>query len=93
MLGLPPWGEAGGQPRSGLYVNGGYFIFEPEVLDYIEGDDIYLQKEPLEQLAKDGELMAYRHYNFWQCMDTVRDRDLLQKLWDGGDPPWRVWTK
>jgi glucose-1-phosphate cytidylyltransferase len=82
------------KPQAGEgWINGGYFIFEPEVLDYIEGDDIYLQKEPLEQLAKDGELMAYRHYNFWQCMDTVRDRDLLQKLWDGGDPPWRVWTK
>jgi glucose-1-phosphate cytidylyltransferase len=82
------------KPQAGEgWINGGYFVFEPEVLDYIEGDDIYLQKEPLEQLAKDGELMAYRHYDFWQCMDTVRDRDLLQKLWDGGDPPWRVWTR
>jgi glucose-1-phosphate cytidylyltransferase len=81
------------KPQAGEgWINGGYFVFEPEVIDYIDGDDIYLQKEPLEQLAKDGELMAYRHYDFWQCMDTVRDRDLLQKLWDGGDPPWRMWT-
>ena len=82
------------KPQAGEgWINGGYFVFEPPVLDYIDGDDTNLRKEPLEQLAKDGELMAYRHYDFWQCMDTVRDRDLLQKLWDGGDPPWRVWSR
>lgn len=80
------------KPQTGEgWINGGFFVFEPEVLDYIEGDDTYLQKEPLEALAKDGQLMAHRHYSFWQCMDTVRDRDLLQTLWDTGDAPWRLW--
>ena len=66
-------------------------MLEPEVLDYLDDDMTYFQREPLERLAQDGQLAAYRHDGFWQCMDTVRDRDLLSELWDRGDPPWRTW--
>ena len=66
-------------------------MLEPEVLDYIDDDMTYFQREPLERLAQDGQLVAYRHDGFWQCMDTVRDRDLLSELWHRGDLPWRTW--
>jgi glucose-1-phosphate cytidylyltransferase len=74
------------------WINGAFFILEPEIFDYIEGDDTAWEKEPLERLAKDGQLMAYRHYNFWQCMDTLRDKKLLGALWDSGEAPWKVWN-
>lgn len=61
------------------------------MFDYIEGDDTQWEREPLERLAIDGELMAYRHESFWQCMDTLRDRHLLNTLWDSGAPPWKIW--
>ncbi len=81
------------KPHTGEgWINGGYFVFEPGFLDYIDGDDCILEKEPLERLAAQGELMAYRHSGFWQCMDTVRDRQLLEELWSGDAPPWKVWT-
>ncbi len=70
------------------WINGAFFVLEPEVFDYIEGDDTMFEREPLENLAKDGQLMAYRHYDFWQCMDTLRDKRLLERLWDEG-APWR----
>lgn len=73
------------------WINGAFFVLEPGVFDYIEGDDTQFEKAPMERLARDGQLMAYRHEGFWQCMDTVRDKKLLEKLWDGGTPPWRVW--
>jgi glucose-1-phosphate cytidylyltransferase len=73
------------------WINGGYFVFEPEVLKYISGDETVLEKEPLENLAKDGQLMAYKHEGFWQCMDTLRDKQLLEKLWESGKAPWKVW--
>lgn len=73
------------------WINGGYFVFEPEVLKYISGDQTVLEKEPLENLAKDGQLMAYKHEGFWQCMDTLRDKQLLEKLWESGKAPWKVW--
>jgi glucose-1-phosphate cytidylyltransferase len=72
------------------WINGAFFVLEPEVMDYIEGDDTQFEREPLEQLAKDGQLMAYRHHGFWQCMDTIRDRKLLESLW-ATNPPWKVW--
>ena len=72
------------------WINGAFFVLEPEVLDYIEGDDTQFEREPLEQLAKDGQLMAYKHHGFWQCMDTIRDRKLLESLW-ATNPPWKVW--
>lgn len=74
------------------WINGGFFIFEPEVLDYIDGDDCVLEREPLEKLAAAGELMAFQHDGFWQCMDTMRDRLLLEELWAGEAPPWKTWA-
>lgn len=78
------------KPREG-WISGGFFVLEPGVLDYIKGDDVYWEQEPLERIARDGELMAYRHEGFWQSMDTLRDKRLLQSLWDEGRAPWRVW--
>ncbi|MBX3357074.1 MAG: glucose-1-phosphate cytidylyltransferase [Phycisphaeraceae bacterium] len=73
------------------WINGAFFVLEPQVFDYIEGDGTQWEKEPMEGLARDGQLMAYKHTGFWQCMDTLRDRKLLQDLWDSGSPPWRTW--
>ena len=72
------------------WINGAFFVLEPEIFDYIEGDDTAFEREPLENLARDGQLMAYRHESFWQCMDTLRDRKLLEELWQDG-APWRIW--
>jgi len=81
------------KPHTGEgWINGGYFVCEPGFLDYIDGDDCILEREPLEKLAAQGELMAYRHSGFWQCMDTMRDRQLLEELWSGDAAPWKVWT-
>lgn len=80
------------KPQTGEgWINGAFFVLEPEILDYIEGDDTQFEKEPLEHLAKDGQLMAYRHYGFWQCMDTIRDKKLLESLWET-TAPWKVWA-
>ena len=72
------------------WINGAFFVLEPEVADYIEGDDTLFEREPLERLAKDGELMAFRHEGFWQCMDTLRDRVRLEEFWQSGAAPWAV---
>lgn len=74
------------------WINGAFFVLEPGVLDYIEGDATQFEQAPLESLARDGQLMAYRHEGFWQCMDTVHDRMRLERLWQGGAAPWRVWA-
>ncbi len=73
------------------WINGAFFVLEPGVFDYIDGDETQWEKEPLEGLARDGQLMAYTHGSFWQCMDTLRDRRLLEKLWEGGNAPWKIW--
>lgn len=74
------------------WINGGFFVFESEVLDLIpEGEEIALERHVLPQLAASGELHAYRHQYFWQCMDTQRDRQLLETLWKSGNPPWKTW--
>lgn len=73
------------------WINGGFFVLEPGVIDYIEGDETHWEREPLERLAVEGELMAFRHDDFWQCMDTLRDLRLLESLWEGGEAPWKVW--
>ena len=70
------------------WINGGFFVFEPGVFDYLNGDATVLEQDPLEKLARDGELMAYKHQGFWQPMDTVRDRDVLNELWRSGEAPW-----
>ncbi len=71
------------------WINGGFFVLSPKVFDYIEGDQTTFEREPLERLAAEGQLKTYRHDGFWQCMDTVRDRDLLNQMWDEGKAPWK----
>jgi glucose-1-phosphate cytidylyltransferase len=81
------------KPQTGEgWINGAFFVCEPEIFDYIDGDTTAWEREPLERLAKDGQLMAYRHESFWQCMDTLRDKQHLQALWDSGQAPWKVWS-
>jgi glucose-1-phosphate cytidylyltransferase len=75
------------------WINGGFFVLEPGVMDYIGGDETVFERETLERLAEDGQLAAYRHEEFWQCMDTLRDVRLLQSLWDGGKAPWKMWNR
>lgn len=75
----------------GGWVNAGFFVLQPEVLDYIEGDSTMLEKEPLERLAKDGQLMARKHIGFWQPMDTMRDKLILEELWNSGNALWKKW--
>jgi len=67
-------------------------VLEPAVLDYIEGDLSIWEREPMEQLAQDGQLQAWRHHGFWQSMDTLRDKQVLEGLWESGEPPWKIWT-
>ena len=71
------------------WINGGYFVLEPGIFEYIEGDSTHWEREPMEQLAQDGQLMAFRHEGFWQCMDTPRDLALLNRLWQTGEAPWQ----
>lgn len=71
------------------WINGAFFVLEPEIFDYIEGDHIQWEREPMVQLARDGQLMAYKHEDFWQCMDTLRDKRLLQELWSSDNAPWK----
>jgi len=73
------------------WINGGFFVFEPEVANYIKGDDVPLERYPFETLSKDGQLMAYRHNHFWQPMDVIREKELLEDLWKSGQAPWKVW--
>ena len=73
------------------WINGAFFVLEPAVFDYIEGDATLFEAEPLETLAKEGQLMAFKHEGFWQCMDTLRDKVLLNSLWDSGNAPWKTW--
>jgi glucose-1-phosphate cytidylyltransferase len=73
------------------WVNGGFFVFEPRIFDYLGDDKTVLEEGPLERLATDGQLMAYRYRGFWQCMDTLRDKNRLEDLWQSGKAPWKVW--
>ena len=75
----------------GSLINGGYMVINPGVFDYIEGDETVFEQDPLRNLAKDGELMAYRHDGFWQCMDTQREKMQLEELWQSGRAPWKIW--
>lgn len=77
--------------EDGGWINGGFMVLEPEVLNYIEGDETIFEREPLENLAKEGQLMAYKHHGYWQCMDTKREHDLLEELWDNDEAPWHIW--
>ena len=79
------------KPQTGEgWINGAFFVLEPGVFDYIEGDTTRFEREPLEGLAADNQLMAYRHYGFWQCMDTLREKMLLDELWGTGQAPWKI---
>jgi glucose-1-phosphate cytidylyltransferase len=80
------------KPQTGEgWINGGFFVFEPGVFDYLGDDQTSLEREPLERLARDNQLMAYRHTGFWQPMDTIREKQLLESLWAGGKAPWKRW--
>jgi glucose-1-phosphate cytidylyltransferase len=80
------------KPRGdGGWVNGGFFVFEPSILDYIEGDDTTLEGGPLDRLAVERRLKAYKHTGFWHPMDTLRDKMVLEQMWESGEAPWRLW--
>ena len=81
------------KPKGGEgWINGGFFVLEPGVLDLISGDETFWEKAPMETLAQRGDLQAYRHHGFWQPMDTMRDKTLLESLWVSGKAPWKVWS-
>jgi glucose-1-phosphate cytidylyltransferase len=73
------------------WINGGFFVLSPKVIDYIDGDHTVWEREPLEGLARDGQLSAYRHSGFWHPMDTLRDKNQLESMWDSTEAPWKVW--
>ena len=75
----------------GSMINAGFMVLQPEVFDYIAGDTTVFERDPLEQLAQDGQLMAFRHDGFWRCMDTQRDKQALETLWMEGNAPWKLW--
>jgi glucose-1-phosphate cytidylyltransferase len=75
----------------GAWINGGFFVLEPEVLDYIEGDLTIWEREPMEKLAQEGMLSAYKHHGFWQNMDTLRDKMYLEEIWASAQPSWKIW--
>lgn len=80
------------KPDDGLgLINGGFFVLSPKIFEYINGDTTVFEKEPLETLAKIGELVAYHHTGFWQCMDTIRDKQYLNDLWNNKNTPWKIW--
>lgn len=76
----------------GGWINGGFFVCQPEVLNYITGDGTVFEQEPLQQLAMEGQLYNYRHNGFWKCMDTLRDKKMLNEMWDSGHAKWKTWT-
>ncbi|UCC84715.1 MAG: glucose-1-phosphate cytidylyltransferase [Gemmatimonadota bacterium] len=80
-----------GPNGAGDWINGGYFALSSRVIDYIDGDESVWEHQPLERLARDGQLMAHRHYGFWSCMDTLEEKNALEELWARGKAPWRIW--
>lgn len=81
------------KPQTGEgWINGAFFILEPEVCQYIDGDNVMFEHEPMRRLAADGQLMAYKHEQFWQCMDTLREKQILQTMWESGKAPWKTWA-
>jgi glucose-1-phosphate cytidylyltransferase len=75
----------------GAWINGGFFVMEPETIDYIQDDSTVWEGKPMERLAREGMLTAYRHYGYWQNMDSLRDKNVLEELWQSGNPPWKIW--
>lgn len=98
-FGMLDIGEASGEVRGfvekakedGGWINGGFMVIEPEIFDYLGGDDCILERTPMQQLSADGKLMAYKHNGFWQCMDTQRDKVLLDEMWNSGKAQWKIW--
>lgn len=79
-------------PGDGAWINGGFFVLQPEAIDYIDDDLTSWESEPLSRLATDGQLMAYHHRGFWQPMDTLREKNQLESLWESGNAPWKLWS-
>ena len=80
------------KPRGdSAWINGGFFVLEPEIFDYIENDSTVWEREPMEHLAHDGKLAAYKHEHYWQSMDSLRDKNVLEEIWNSGNPPWKKW--
>jgi glucose-1-phosphate cytidylyltransferase len=75
------------------WINGGFFVLNGKVLDYIEGDKVAWEREPIEKLARDGQMASYLHRGFWSCMDTLREKNMLEELWNSGGAPWKVWGR
>lgn len=97
VLGIDQDGNVSGfhekRDADGELINGGYMVVEPQIFDYIDGDQIFFEKEPVERLVQEGQVAAYQHDGFWQCMDTQRDREKLEMLLASGSAPWVVWEK
>ena len=79
------------QANDGAAINAGFMVFQPEIFNYLEGDQTVLEREPLERLVAEGQLMSYRHSGYWQCMDSLREKQELEKIWATGQAPWKVW--
>nr|MCR5102559.1 glucose-1-phosphate cytidylyltransferase [Butyrivibrio sp.] len=77
--------------EDGALINGGFMVMNPQIFDYLDGDDTVLEQSPMRKLVAKGELMGYHHTGFWQCMDTQREKQKLDKLWGSGDAPWKIW--
>lgn len=75
------------------WINGGYFVLQKQAIDFIDGDETVWEREPVERMAAAGEMMGYRHYGFWSCMDTLKEKRMLEELWDRGNAPWRIWDR
>lgn len=75
----------------GSLINAGYMVLNPEIFEYLQDDNTIFERDPMERLASEGQLMSYMHKGFWQCMDTKREKDMLQKIWESGDVPWKKW--
>jgi glucose-1-phosphate cytidylyltransferase len=80
------------KPEDGGWINGGFFVLDERAIDYVEGDRTLWEREPMEGLARDGHLAAYRHHGFWQAMDTLREKNHLEQLWASGNAPWKSWS-
>lgn len=80
------------KPEAGEgWINGGYFALNPKAIDFIDGDETIWERDPVERLAREGQLMGYRHYGFWSCMDTIKEKNMLEEQWASGKAPWRIW--
>lgn len=73
------------------WINGGFFVLKPEAIDYVDGDETIWERDPVDRLSHDGQLMGYRHYGFWSCMDTIKEKNILEELWTSGKAPWKIW--